>query len=61
MMQKLGWYHYVREQYKDIPSNSFSDLITIGMKDEELFISRVNCKYKNSFITCWLSYTFYTR
>ena len=61
-MQKLGWYHYVREQYKDIPSNSLSDLISIRMKDEEHFISRVSqLGIENSLIRCWLSYAFYTR
>lgn len=62
MMQKLGWYHYISEQYKDIPSNSPSDLITIGKKDEEYFISRVSeLEIESSFIRCWLSYAFYTR
>lgn len=61
-MQKIGWYHCVREQYKDIPSNSLSDPITIGMEDEEHFISRVSqLGIEYSFITWWLSYAFYTR
>lgn len=39
--KKLGWCHYISEQYKDIPSNSASDLITIGKKDGKHFTSTV--------------------
>lgn len=66
IMQKLGWYNYISEQYKyipsNIPSNSPSDLFTVGKKDEEHFISRVSeLEIEISFIRCWLSYAFYTR
>lgn len=49
--KKLDWYHYISEQYKDIPSNSPSDLITIGKKDEKHFISTVSeLEIETSFI-----------
>lgn len=49
----------MREQYKDIPSNSLSNLITARIKDKDHFILRVGeLGTKNGFIAFWLSYAY---